>query len=188
MHHPISPSALDLLTAEASATASRLCRRLGLPATDHDDFRQELLADLIRRLPAFDPDRGTLGAFANVVLRNHAVRITARVLRERRARGGALLSLDAPRADGTTLADTLSEADGLSTWQCRSEAIPRAERRIDVDRALGELDDSDQTLCDALSHWSVDELAAGGFSSRATLYRRLAALRPVLAAYGLRAA
>ena len=118
---------------EAGIAAARLRRRLRLPACDQDDLRQELLLDLIRRLPAYDPARGSLGAFANVVLRNQATRIAARVMRERRATGGALLSLDAARPDGTTLADTLSEADGLATWQGVPEAIPRAERRIDLD-------------------------------------------------------
>ena len=187
MHHPITPTSPSFSPKPTSPPRGSAVA-CGLPACDQDDLRQELLVDLIRRLPAYDPDRGSLGAFANVVLRNQATRIAARVMRERRATGGALLSLDAARPDGTTLADTLSEADGLATWQSGPQAIPRAERRIDVDRALGELDDPDQALCAALAHWSVDELVARGFGSRASLYRRLAALRPVLAAYGLQAA
>ena len=93
-----SPRSPRPLFPEADVAAARLRRRLRPAACDHDDLRQELLVDLIRRLPAYDPARGSLGAFANVVLRNQATRIAARVMRERRATGGALLSLDARAA------------------------------------------------------------------------------------------
>jgi RNA polymerase sigma-70 factor (ECF subfamily) len=99
MHPPISrPDPVTLLD-EADAAAARLRRRLRLPRADLDDLRQDLLVDLIRRLPAFDARRGSIGAFAGIVLRNHASRIAARLARERRATGGGLLSLDAPAGD-----------------------------------------------------------------------------------------
>jgi RNA polymerase sigma-70 factor (ECF subfamily) len=187
MRHPISPTDLPLPFAEADATAARLCRRLGLPAADHDDLRQELLADLIRRLPAFDPTRGTIGAFAGVVLRNHASRITARVLRERRATGGRLLSLDAPNSDGVTLGDRLSDEIGLDGWQTRC-GVGADDRRIDLALAVHRLDGRDRALCRGLALQSVDALAEQGLGSRAGIYRRIRELRCQLMAYGLEAA
>ena len=102
MHPPISESDLVTLLDEADAAATRLWRRVRLPRADLDDLRQDLLLDLIRRLPAFDARRGSIGAFAGIVLRNQASRIATRLRRERRATGGDLLSLDAAGGDGRT--------------------------------------------------------------------------------------
>ena len=140
MHPPISEPDLVTILDEADAAAARLRRRVRLPRADLDDLRQDLLLDLIRRLPAFDARRGSIGAFAGIVLRNQASRIAARIRRERRATGGRLLSLDAPAGDGTTLADRLGEADSLSAWHGHCVALEAAiDAGIDLARALGAL-------------------------------------------------
>ncbi|MCB1489268.1 MAG: hypothetical protein KDJ88_17655 [Bauldia sp.] len=183
-----SSETLSVLAAEAESAACRLCWRLRLSVAEVDDLRQELLADLVCRLPAFDPNRGTLGAFANVVLRNRSSRIANRVMRERSATGGPILSLDATSPDGASLGETLSEGDGLDGWSGRPPANALAERRLDLCAALERLDHDDRQFCVGLSRFSVDELATRGLGSRATLYRRLHRLRLVLTAHGARAA
>lgn len=185
MHHPLSRADLVLLLTEADAAALRLWRRLHLPSADLEDLRQDLLLDLIRRLPAFDARRGTMGAFAGLVLRNHASRIATRTMRERRATGGRLLSLDARSGDGCTLGDRLSVADSLAPWSSACADIEDAlDRRIDLARSLGALDARCLKLCCALATCRVRSLPDRGFGSRATVYRRLHDLRCVLAAYG----
>lgn len=189
MHPPISRSDLVTMLDEADAAAARLRRRLRLPRADLDDLRQDLLLDLIRRVPAFDANRGSIGAFAGIVLRNQASRIAARVARERRATGGPLLSLDEPAGDGTTLGDRLGEADGLSAWHGHCAALEAAiDARLDLARALGALHARDLWLCAAVTQCPVQVLAERGLGSRATLYRRLRELRCALAAHGARAA
>ncbi len=189
MHSPISEPDLVTLLEEADAAASRLWRRVRLPRADLDDLRQDLLLDLIRRLPAFDARRGTMGAFAGIVLRNQASRIATRIRRERKASGGHPLSLDVPCGDGTTLADRLSANDGPAAWHGgRACTIEATDCRIDLARALGALEACDLTLCAAIAHCPVRDLAGRGFGSRATIYRRLQDLRCVLAANGARAA
>jgi RNA polymerase sigma-70 factor (ECF subfamily) len=189
MHPPISRSDLANLLDEADAAAARLRRRLRLPRADLDDLRQDLLLDLIRRLPAFDARRGSIGAFAGIILRNQASRIAMRLRRERLASCGGLLPLDAMGSDGRTLGDQLAEEDGLAAWfggcVCGVEA---ADRRIDLSRALGALETRDLTLCAAMAQCPVRGLAGRCHGSRATLYRRLRNLRCVLAAHGARAA
>jgi RNA polymerase sigma-70 factor (ECF subfamily) len=69
MHPPIFPSDLVAILDETDAAAARLRRRLGLPRVDLDDLRQDLLLDLIRRLPAFYARRGSIGAFAGIKTR-----------------------------------------------------------------------------------------------------------------------
>jgi hypothetical protein len=98
---PISPDDLATLIDEAAFAARRLHRKLMLPAADLDDLRQDLLVDLICRLPGFDARRGSIGAFANIVLRNQSSRIAIRHHRQRKIQGGTVLSLDAPASGAT---------------------------------------------------------------------------------------
>ena len=189
MHPPISEPDLVTLLDEADAAAMRLRRRVRQPRADLDDLRQDLLLDLIRRLPAFDARRGSIGAFAGIILRNQASRIAARIRTDRRACGGRLLSLDAPGIDGRPLGDRLGEDDGLAAWHGECAAIEdMIERRIDLARALGALEARDLWLCAAMADCSVRNLVERGLGSRATLYRRLRNLRCVLSANGARAA
>lgn len=136
MQPRISPSDITILIDEADRAARRLRRKLALPAADLDDLRQDLLLDLICRLPGFNKRRGSIGAFAGLVLRNQSSRIAIRYHRQRRAQGGALLSLDAPIA-GTreTVGDTLTEDDGLAAlhgqrcFSSASRSAPLSARR-----------------------------------------------------------
>lgn len=187
MHPPITPADLSTLLAEADAAAHRLRRKLVLPAADLDDLRQDLLVDLICRLPSFDARRGSVGAFANIVLRNQSSRIVMRHHRQRRAQGGSLLSLEVPLA-GTRepVGDTLTEDDGLAAWYgqtCCAAAVTELHHALQA--ALARLPAEDRRFCAALAHRPVTALAAEGFGSRSALYRRLADLRHVLTAHGL---
>lgn len=168
----------DPIAARADASAARLCQRLSLPPSEKDDLRQELLADLIRRLERFDATRGSLGAFATVVLRHQSARIAERIVTDHGRFGGPLLSLDMP-VGPEPLVETLPEEGD-------TQAV--SERRIDVVRVVSRLPRRDRAFCCAISRWPVDHLAAQGFCSRAGLYRRLRELRCVFAAHGLRAA
>jgi len=187
MHPPITPADLSRLIAEADAAACRLRRKLVLPAVDHDDLRQDLLVDLICRLPGFDARRGSIGAFANIVLRNQSSRIAMRHHRQRRAQGGSLLSLDVPLAGAREpVGDTLTEDDGLAAWHgqtCCATAVTELHHALQA--ALARLPAEDRRFCAALAHRPVTALAAEGFGSRSALYRRLADLRHVLTAHGL---
>ena len=187
MHPPITPADLSTLIAEADAAACRLRRKLVLPAADHDDLRQDLLVDLICRLPGFDARRGSIGAFANIVLRNQSSRIAMRHHRQRRAQGGSLLSIEVPLAGAREpVGDTLTEDDGLAAWHgqtCCAAAVTELHHALQA--ALARLPAEDRRFCAALAHRPVTALAAEGFGSRSALYRRLADLRHVLTAHGL---
>jgi RNA polymerase sigma-70 factor (ECF subfamily) len=187
MHPPISPSQLATLIDETDVAARRLHRKLALPAADLDDLRQDLLVDLICRLPGFDKLRGSIGAFANIVLRNECARIAIRHHRQRRAQGGMMLSLDASVAGSVEpLGCLLAESDGLAAWHGQDRDTQADIRtREAVQSALARLPEADRRFCCALAHRSVTALAAEGFGSRSALYRRLADLRHVLTAYGL---
>ena len=187
----ISKSDVSILLRETDAAAWRLWRKLNLPRADLDDLRHDLLVDLLRRLPDFDPERGSLGVFAGIVLRNQASRMAMRHARQRRDQGGPILSLDAPMPgrDIGTLGEHISEEEGLSAWLGQPVGnVTAFERRDDIARAVSCLPEHDILFCCALAHCPLRDLPERGFGSRATLYRRLGNLRCALTAYGLQAA
>ena len=188
MHPPISRHHLACILDEADVAARRLHRRLCLPAADLDDLRQDLLIDLICRLPAFDASRGSIGAFAGIVLRNQASRIALKHHRDLRFRGGAVVSLDAPRGPGVTdtLGETLSQSDGLATWHGQDgDELARTDLRHDVARVVGQLVPAARLFCAALGQCALRDLVARGVGSRSALYRRTSELRLDLTARGL---
>ena len=188
MHPPISRHHLACILDEADVAARRLHRRLCLPTTDLDDLRQDLLVDLICRLPAFDSGRGNIGAFAGIVLRNQASRIALKHHRDRCSRGGALVSLDASRGPGATdaLGETLSQSDGLATWHGQDcDDLARTDLRHDLARVLGQLAPAVRLFCAALGQCPLRDLVARGVGSRSALYRRTGELRFDLTARGL---
>ncbi len=188
MQFKLSPDNVQTIIRETQAAAKRLQRRLGLPACDQEDLCQDLLIDLLRRLPAYNPERGSLGAFSGLILRNQASRIAMRTMRKRRLQGGGLLSLDAPFGgdDPRPLVEMIAEDQGLDAWHGQSAtAAENIEQRNAIESALGHLPDNDRRLCAAVSARPVAALAANGFGSRSALYRRLSNLRFTLTAHGL---
>ncbi len=188
MQFELEPKHVHIITSEAAAVARRLQRRLGLPVCEREDLAQDLLVDLLRRLPAYDPAKGGLGAFSGLILRNQASRIAMKIMRERRAAGGFTVSLDAPAAedDPRPLFEAISDTQGLAAWhgQHLSEA-EKQQGRISIETALAQLPHCGQRLCAALSVNSVNTLCKGGFGSRSAIYRRISELRVVLTAHGL---
>lgn len=187
MHIKLSPDDIETIIREADAAAQRLRRKLSMPVCEREDLGQDLLVDLLCRLPAYDPSRGSIGAFASIVLRNQSSRIAIRHHRQRRVQGGSLLSLEVPLSGGhQPVGETLTEADGLAAWHGQNcSAATVIERHHALQAALARLPAEDRRFCAALSQRPVSVLAAEGFGSRSALYRRLADLRFVLAAHGL---
>ena len=187
MQIELSPDDIETIIREADAATQRLRRKLCLPVCEREDLGQDLLVDLLRRLPAYDPSRGSIGAFANIVLRNQSSRIAMRHHRQRLAQGGSLLSLEVPLAGAREpVGDTLTEEDGLAAWHgqaCCVAAVTELHHALQA--ALARLPAEDRRFCAALAHRPVTALAAEGFGSRSALYRRLADLRHVLTAHGL---
>ena len=186
---PTRLSTADVVTLidEANRAARRLHRKLHLSPADLEDLSQDLLLDLICRLPGFDARRGSIGAFANIVLRNQSSRIAMRIQRQRRAQDGRMFSLDAPIAGSREpLKNLLLEEDGLASWYGqRPFNLDMHHARLATECALARLRDEDRKLCRGLCQYTVSDLVAEGVAKRSTLYRRISALRAVLTAYGL---
>jgi len=188
MQIELSPQHIQTILYEAQAAAKRLHWRLGTASPGQEDLCQDLLIDLLRRLPAYNPERGSLGAFSGLILRNQASRIAMRTMKERRAHGGTMLSLDAlfSQVDSRPLSEVLSDQDGLGTWHGQSpDTHLSTEYSIDIGRALGRLSHKDRVICAGLAHGPVVMLAKRGLGSRSALYRRISDLRFALTLHGL---
>lgn len=184
----LSRSDLQLLLSEAHRAARRLVRRVRLPCHQLEDVRQDLLLDLLERLPAFDARRGTLGAFAGKILTHKAARLAKSAWREQTRFGVVPVSLDEPAscACGEPRGHLLPEDHGLAAHFGRStDVFALVERRLDLERALGVLNGGDLRLCAELCDATADRLAARGRAPRSSLYRRVKRIRLELMAAGL---
>jgi RNA polymerase sigma-70 factor (ECF subfamily) len=186
MCRPINPADVSALQRIATEEAMRVCRGLGLAPQDRADLRQDLLADLLSRLPAYDPAKGTLGAFARVCLRHAACRIAQKHRQQRRVAKTVSLDEPLPGGVGLTLADVLSEADGYAAWCGQQTDMTAAlERWLDLERAGSAIDPEDHPLCAALTTATPHEVAAQGAMPRARIYRRIREMRLRLLAAGI---
>lgn len=185
----LSPADLAALQRDANRVAQRIVRTCRIPRHEQEDLRQDLLADLLSRLKGFDPDRGSLGAFAAFCFEHHAIRLAERILRGRAAMAPVSLDDPQPGSDGLTIGDTIPEAEGYGAWLGQpTDAFAEVERRIDLDRALGTLSADQIPLCAQLIERTPHEIAKSSRVSRATLYRQLGELRLRLLVAGIPAA
>lgn len=137
-------------------------------------------------MPAYDPDKGTLGAFARVCMRHAALRIGEQH-RQRRCRAHAV-SLDdrLPGSEELTFADVLTEADSYGSWCGQpSDAFAALGRRLNLERAVGATDPEDHPLCAALSSHTAHEFGEQPTMPRMRIYRRIREIRLRLLAAGI---
>ena len=184
----LSPADLDLLRREADIAAARLVRQFLLPRHERHDLRQDLLVDLIIRLKAFDPTRGTLGAFVGTVVVHQAGRLANRIRRERAMFPPISLDDQHVNSGGLTLGDTIAEADGYAALMGQpADRYAGLERRLDFQRALSSLEPSNLRLCTGLVDRSPTELSQLGIGGRASVYRQVREVRLQLLAAGISA-
>lgn len=191
MRSEISPDDLHVLLHEADRAARRFLWKSSLPRADLDDIRQELLVDLIARLPGFDLERGSIGAFANIVLGHRTAELAQKVKRERALFGLSPVSLDEPLpgCGGQTLGESVAEDGGLAVLHGQiADPFDVVEQQVDMQRSMLALDTSAQKLCAGLRHNTVNDLADLGFGARSSLYRRVKDIRLALTAFGIQPA
>jgi hypothetical protein len=161
----ITPNDMSTLMREASDGAGRLCRSLNLGSDHHDDFRQDLLLDLLTRLKGYDPRRGSLGAFAGIVMARRASRLAKRIRREHRT----FVGLDASCAQPAISKRSANPSRDI-------------ERSIDCERITPLLSLGQQRLRATLNSFRAP--ASFPTCSRATRHRHLCELRLALVMAG----
>lgn len=169
----------ELLLAEAAVQARRLARIMRLGADHVADLEQEILLDLIKRLPAYDSKRGRPSTFVSLVAANKARRLLMRHHVERLRWGESVLSLDE------------LDADALDARTCREDfgwdgidPVDAFELRHDVAAVFDALPADLRDLCTSLASCSVSQIARVFGCSRAAVYRDIARLRTAFVAAG----
>ena len=173
---------------EVDAGAHRLARQLNAQSHEIEDFRQELLVDLLTRLPRYDAGRGGLGAFAGAIVSHKVARLRKAIRRERALFGSRPASLDdpVPDTDGLSRGDLVSEEDGYPALLGQPVGdVEVLDRRLSLRRGLEKLPVRDRLLCLALASWSAAELVGLGAITRSSLYRQIAGIRLALTAFGV---
>jgi RNA polymerase sigma-70 factor (ECF subfamily) len=188
MPPPLSLTDLEPLHRLADEQARRLCRSLRLAAHEQEDIRQDLLADLLARLPDYDAERGELGGFAATCFKHRAARLALWYRRERAGR--AVISLDdpLPGGEGLTIGAALAEDAGYGAWLGQpTDRITMVERRLDLERASQALTADDMPLLAALARGDTRAHARAGLS-RTTAFRMVHEMRLRLFAAGVASA
>jgi DNA-directed RNA polymerase specialized sigma24 family protein len=143
--------------------------RCGLYRWDErEDLRQELLVDLLQRLPRFNGSLGNPYAFAHSVIQNHA-RVIA-------VRGTKRIERAIPFGD---------LGSGVGWHEPRTEDFERSIRRIDVRMALDRLPAPLKRLALDLEFTSIPDACTRSGKSRSWVYQMLGEIRDSFIGHGL---
>ena len=171
--------------------AKQLVGRVGLTDSDREDLEQEMILDLLQRLPKYNPDRAQRNTFiARVVEHKIATIIEARKagLRDYRLCNCSLNErLEDEEGGSVERMETIDQEDylRLTAGLSRSTAELR-DLSIDVRQAIEKLPPELRELCRRLGIDTVTELSRDTGVPRGTIYESLKKLRANLEAAGLK--
>jgi len=171
--------------------ARQLARTEGFAAQDIEDIRQDLIVDLLERLPKFDPAKATCNTFvARIIDRKVATLIRDRSCEKRD-----------PRREECSLNECIDDGEGGSVEHIQTIAAEEADRwlgrqarpdqetvelALDVEAVINRLPDNLRRLCELLKTGSIADAARAMGVPRTTLNDHVKKLREVFEAAGLR--
>jgi hypothetical protein len=161
--------------------ARRLSRARAVPGMAIEDYRQDLISDLLHRSKTFDSRRASFRTFANHIVAHRTSTLAAPTLRLRSERKTE--SLDSTLLDGDGNAQALLDV-------LPDDAAPTDENaaiRIDVGRFIVGLPQQLIDCCEALLADNVSAGARAAGMHRSTVYERAARLRERAIRHGLTA-
>lgn len=163
---------------------------IGFTISDRDDLEQELVLDLIKRLPKFDPNRAQLMTFVARIIDNKiASMIEARKSCFFDFRMHSF-SLNEPSLDidGYTIerGDEIDEDDYLMRTGARSHAsIDLIDLRADLSHVISDLSPELQELCRRLQTQNVTDISTSIGVARYKIYAEISRLRIIFEEAGL---
>ncbi len=183
----IDPYAVEIIRFKAR----QLVGQAGFTASDRDDLEQELILDLLRRLPKYDPSRAKRNTFiARLVDHKIATLIEAqKAVRRDYRRRTCSLNERFKDEDGHVAerVETLDQEDyllgaGIEPGQ------PEELRALvlDVAAVVETLPPELRELCRRLGQETVTEVSRDTGVSRATLYESVTRLRKIFEDTGLK--
>ena len=171
--------------------ARQLVGRVGFTESDREDLEQEMVLDLLRRLPKFDPKRAGRNTFiARIVEHKVATIIEAQKAGMRDYRLCSCSLNDRPEdEEGRSIErmETLDQEDYLRRTGKLSR--PMSELRnlsIDLRSAVQTLPPELRELCKRLQTESVTEISRDTGIPRGTIYESIKKLRAIFEDAGLK--
>ena len=171
--------------------ARELVGQYGYTRSDIKDLEQELVLDLLKRLPKYDPKRAQRNTFINRII-NHKV---ATIIESKKAakrdyrRSGGSLSEDYEDSEGR-ITPRLERVDSRS---CRQRmgwsvepSIEQMDLKIDLDQVVAGLPPELRELCERLKFQTVAEIFQETGAPRSTIYDRMKRIRAVFEDRGLK--
>jgi RNA polymerase sigma-70 factor (ECF subfamily) len=159
---------------------------------DPDDLRQELWIELALKWPRFDPQKGSEHAFIRAVIGNKITKLLEHAEAQCRDYRREIRRLDERTLDEEGVACSFGEiADiedllplvGLGT----DSDFPIHELKLDLERAMRELDAEEASLCRDLLRLTILEISQARGISRGSIYDALRRIRkkvaPILGEY-----
>lgn len=166
--------------------ARQLAEQAGFTEADQDDLEQELIIDLLRRLPKYDPKRGQRATFIARVVKHKIANLIARQTAGKRDYRRSTCPLD--EDDGTAeRAERLDQEDYI--LRIGAEPNPDEDRRVlalDVAAVLETLPPELAELCRRLKQETVTDISRDTGVSRPTLYKSIKKLREIFEDAGLK--
>jgi len=168
--------------ARAHYKANQLIGRHGFTLSDFHDIRQDLLTDVIERLPKFNGDLAGAKTFVTRLINNRI----ANLIEHRTA------ACRNPEREECSMDDWVRDEDGA--WVRRDSVtdderlrahrgvFPRNEQKqadltMDIDSVAASLPDDLRDLCERLKSQTVLEISRETGMSSAAIYRRIKKLR-----------
>lgn len=170
--------------------AYQLTGQAGFTPADREDLEQDLMLDLLTRMPKYNPNIAERSTFISRIV-NHRV---ARILEERGAKMRdwrmnefSLNENDPACEEPTERQENFSEEDYLlRTGRIDEPQEGQRDLELDLDRALELLPDDYRDLCERLRTRTVSEVAQELGVSRSSVYESIQRVREIFENTGLR--
>lgn len=171
--------------------AMQMVGKSGFGEDDREDLEQELAADLLKRLPKFNPVRAQLNTFINRIV-NHRVStlIEAQKAKQRnfRLRGGSLNEVVDQGTNGIVERIDEVDTDEYSMWAGKSARTVEElmEMAIDINGFLADLPPNLRELCERLKTENVTDISRDTGIPRGTIYESITKLKGMFERAGMR--
>ena len=170
--------------------AKQLVGKAGFNESDIEDLEQDMMLDVLCRLPKYDSKKAKLSTFVSRILRHRIATIIDERQAYKRDLEQCSLSLNdvliwsdgeiVERIDAYDIEEYLKRTGRLSrTFEDRMDIS------IDLEIVIASLSPEMRTLCERLKSENVAEISRDSGIPRVTLYNRIKKLRKLLEASGL---
>jgi len=168
--------------------ARQLIGTAGLTKSDLKDLEQELMLDLLERLPKHDPKRAQSNTLIACIVNHKAASIIEKRSAAKRDWRMCACSLDdlIGQNDESLERSDMYEADGFLTGRLSRSAEERMGLAIDLDRFTSSLSPELRDLCERLKEENIAEIARTTGIPVSTLHDRLNKIRRLSEKSGLR--